>query len=154
MATRAGGELGAARGVDAEGVEDLLQGDAGPDPGEQRLAALGQVEPDGHPGSDAAADLLSIERRGDHADERLGGAAGVEHVAGSDDPDPDAGAEVVVACDGEGGAARLRQRRAVGGAGRRPGEHQLGQQVVRHPGPCQCVGEGRLRGQVEQPRAR
>ena len=154
MASAACGELGPARGVDTEEVENLLKGDAGPDPGKQRLAALGQVEPDGHPGGDAAADLLRPQRRRDHADERLGRAAGVEHVAGSDDADAGAGAEVVVAGDGEGGAARLRQRRAVGGAGRRAREHQLGQQIVRQLGPCQSVGEGRLRCQIEQSRPR
>ena len=140
--------------VDAEEVDDLLKGDAGPDTGKQRLAALGQVEPDGHPGGDAAAHILRAERRRDHTDERLGRAAGVEHVAGSDDANPGTGAEVVVAGDGEGGAARLRQRRAVGGAGRCAREHQLGQQIVRQVGPRQSVGEGRLRCQIEQSRPR
>src|SRR5687767_2991554 len=101
---RACGQPGTRLRADPERVEDLLQGETGPEPGEQRLAALGDVEPDGHCSGDAAANLFRSQGRRDHTDERLRRATGVEYVAGSHDTDPDPRAEVVVPGDCEGGA--------------------------------------------------
>ena len=78
-------------------VEDLLVREAGPEAVEDRLAAAGHVPADARPGLDHALDRIGVERRRHDTDERLGGAARVEDVARGHHPDPDPGAEVIVA---------------------------------------------------------
>ena len=102
--------------IGAELVEHLSQGKSGPHAGQQRLAPLGHVPADGHAGLRAAPARGGVLRRGD-AHERLGGPARVEHVAGRDHADADAGDEVVVAGHGQHGALGAGQGDAVAAPG-------------------------------------
>ena len=86
--------------IGAELVEHLSQGKSGPHAGQQGLAAFGDVPADGHAGLGAAPARGGVLGRGD-AHERLGRPARVEHVAGRDHADADAGDEVVVAGHGQ-----------------------------------------------------
>src|SRR5919206_457036 len=84
---RARVELGAPVGTGAKRVEDLLQGEARPQAGQQGLAALGDVPAHGHVGSRRREHRVAVEGRGDDAHERLRRAARVEDVPGGDDAD-------------------------------------------------------------------
>ena len=139
--------------VGAQEVQHLPQGQAGPHAGQQRLAAFGDVPADGHAGLRAASARGGVLGRGD-ADERLGRAARVEHVAGRDHADADAGHEVVVAGHGQHRAVGAGERGAVAAPAVGPGDDDLGHEVVGQPGPREriVVGGGGL--EVEQAGAR
>ena len=139
--------------IGAELVEHLSQGKAGPHAGQQRLAALGHVPADGHAGLRAAPARGGVLRRGD-AHERLGGPARVEHVAGRDHADADAGDEVVVAGHGQHGALGAGQGGAVAAPGVGAGDDELSERVVGQAGPRERVGVGRHGLEVEQAGAR
>ena len=94
----------------------------------------GHVPADGHAACDAAPARGGVLRRGD-AHERLGGPARVEHVAGRDHADADAGDEVVVAGHGQHGALGAGQGGAVAAPGVGAGEDELGEQR-RRAGPA------------------
>ena len=102
--------------------------------------------------STACADALGGERR-DRANERLGRAPGVEHLALADRAGADRGAQVVVAADREHRAARRRQH-VADRAERRPRGGRLGQQPRRRARPGERLVPPAARVQVEPARAR
>jgi hypothetical protein len=103
--------------VAAEPVDHLAEHLAGPLGAEQAHAVGDRMPADAHALPHRPRDLVARER-GDRADERLGGAGGVEHVALADRARADCGAQVVVPTDGEHGAPRsekLGRRDLAGG---------------------------------------
>src|SRR5215218_7255304 len=122
--------------ADPEQAEEPPQGEPGPGGPEQGLAAGQDMPADGDVGGDQPADVAGGDRGRDRPDERLGGAAGVEQVAGPGGAGPDRGAEVVVAGHGEGRPGQAGELAAAGPAGRAARLDQLGQQPRGRLGPC------------------
>ena len=124
-------------------VEDLLQGEAGPEAAEQRLAALGHVPADGDARRRRSPAHLSASSGG--ATTRTSASAVPQESStspGRHHAHADAGDEVVVAGDGEHGAVGAGQRRRRRCARRAcPARHELGEEVVGQPGPRERVGE-------------
>ncbi len=142
-------ELVARSAVDAEGVQHLSEGEPRPGRAEQRLTTLADVPPDGHPACDATSHCGRVERRRHHANQGLGGATGVEHVARANDPGADACAEVIVSRDREDRPLGLGKRVPTDPPQRCARDHELTDEAGWQPGPGKCLGEGGPRGQLE-----
>ncbi len=139
--------------VGAEQVEHALQRGARAHRPEQALAVLDRVPADVDAVGDRGADPLGVERR-DRADEGLRRAPRHQHVALAGRARADRGAQVVVAADGQHGAAGARQRvarRRAGGARRR---RRLAEQPRRSARPRERLVPPAARVHVEPAGAR
>jgi hypothetical protein len=127
------------RVLDPQEPPDALQGEPRLQRAEQRQAVRKRMPADGHTAGNGPQAPLGGQRRLDRAHERLGGAAGVEHVAVADRAGTDGGAEVVVSRHGENGAARpLEAPRHTTGRG--TGRCRRGQQASRRVRPLERLG--------------
>ena len=138
--------------VRAEEAREVLEDEPGAQAREHAEPTADDAEADAHALLDKPADNLRVERAVDAAGQRLRRAQRVEEDARARRSDRERRYLMVVAGDSQDGAARARRQRLVGrGSGRRPGEHELREEVAAE----QRLGAGERRdlAEVEQPGA-